>query len=711
MADTKPPCLTVLGGPMAGNRFVLQDGVANILIGSDPVCAFHLPLPGVGAMHARLTVEPQGVSLWEAGSSRGVHVNDSKVEGSAPLRNGDIIWLGTPGDEDVVMLQVILPRVPSLEVAAAPVAEVDEASDPAVEGETVALDPRSMSLEPEAATPSAEAPEGGEASEAESPEPVTGNEASEPLAIPLDSPLDAHFARVSPDEPPGAPPVAEPEEAGVVVDSEAESFVTPQESLGPLGGLGNQEFVLADEGLPLTVQVEAAASSYTLPVSTPSPAAAPPDPPAAPIETVIMPPGFEDETEERLVMAETVMKGPEPAVEPPAYRASYDIHPPPPPPAPPAAPAPVVPKAAPAPAARPATAPTPRASRPATTPPSRKPGPSVSQRTAPADKTSPPPASSTPKSSSTGLYVGLGLGALVVLGGGGYALTKMMGAKPAAVAQATPAPVTPTEAPPVDAPLAAPLETPPPPLETPSPEVAPTVAAPTPVPTPTARPTPTPTPVPTPTAKPTPTPAAIPAGPSPEQVRAQQVAGLLSQADAAMGARQFDRAIGHFDAVLRLDPSNAKATRDRAAATAARAAARRRFVAGRTTVTTQKEGSGALSGFEGAAVQKAPDFLGRIEFDMSPSSGLKPGDSWTLKIFVVNEGKKAIRITDLAATTVVDGERSGGAAGARVRDIAPQARVQVGEMAGAWKDGTQTWLAEVLLTAKDDSLKNTLTWR
>ncbi len=106
MADTKPPCLTVLGGPMAGNRFVLQDGVANILIGSDPVCAFHLPLPGVSAMHARIAVEPGGVSIWEAGSPRGLHVNDSRVEGSAPLRNGDIVWLGTPGDEDVVMLQV-----------------------------------------------------------------------------------------------------------------------------------------------------------------------------------------------------------------------------------------------------------------------------------------------------------------------------------------------------------------------------------------------------------------------------------------------------------------------------------------------------------------------------------------------------------------------------------------------------------------------------
>jgi hypothetical protein len=189
------------------------------------------------------------------------------------------------------------------------------------------------------------------------------------------------------------------------------------------------------------------------------------------------------------------------------------------------------------------------------------------------------------------------------------------------------------------------------------------------------------------------------------------VAGLLGQADAAMSARQYDQAVGFLDQVLRLEPGHAKATADRATAVAARDMARRRFVAGRTVVTTEKAGGGGISGFEGAAVQKAPDFLGRIEFEMSPSSGLKAGDAWTLKFYVVNEGKKAIRISDLSATAVVNGERSGGAASARAREVAPQQRVQVGEMAGAWKDGTQSWSAEVLVTARGDSLKNTLTWR
>jgi hypothetical protein len=700
MADSKPPCLTVLGGPMAGNRFVLQDGVANILIGSDPVCAFHLPLPGVSAMHARLSVEPSAVSIWEAGSPRGVHVNDSKVEVSAPLRNGDIVWLGTPGDADVVMLQVILPRMPSLVAASSAAEEAAAEAAAAVEGETVALDPRSMSLEPEAAAPVAE-PVNLAQSEPE-PEPAAAPlpvDHDTPLAIPFDSPLDAHFASVA--------PTGEPEEGGVVVVDEGESLVEESsETLIAAPVMAAHDFVLADEGMPLTVQEPA--SSFSLP-----PVAPPPPPPPAPKAPIATPPGFEDETEDKLVDAATVMVPAEPhVIEPTAYLPESDFTMPPTPIAPAKAtpPAPAPPAAAkPAPPARPVTRP---AAAPAPAP--RKPGPSVSQRTEPAERpvAEPAPKAKAGSSSSTGLYVGIGIGALVVLGVGGFALMKLMGGKEPVVSQAIPPPVAPTAAP-----TQAPAATPPPVVEaTPEPvgaqTPAPVVPTPTPVPTPTGKPTPSPSPTKA-GATPTPTPAAVatPAGPSAEQVRAQQVASLLTQAETALGARQYDQAIAHFDEVLKLDPGNAKASSDRATAVTARDAGRKRFVPGRTVVATEKAAGGGISGFEGAAVQKAPDFLGRIEFEMSPASGLKPGDPWTLKVFVVNDGKKAIRITDLAATTVVNGERSGGAAGAKAREVAPQARVQVGEMAGAWKDATQTWSAEVLLTAKGDSLKNTLTWK
>ena len=178
-----------------------------------------------------------------------------------------------------------------------------------------------------------------------------------------------------------------------------------------------------------------------------------------------------------------------------------------------------------------------------------------------------------------------------------------------------------------------------------------------------------------------------------------------------MGAHQYDAAIGHFDEVLKLDPGNAKATADRATAVSLRDASRKKFVPGRTVVKTEKA-QDSLAGFDGAAVQKAPDFLGRIEFDMSPASGLKPGDAYSLKFFLVNEGKKSIRVSGLTATTTVNGTGTGAPLPSKVKEVEPQQRVLVAELPGVWKDGTSSWSTELLLTAnKGDSLKNALTWR
>ena len=205
----------------------------------------------------------------------------------------------------------------------------------------------------------------------------------------------------------------------------------------------------------------------------------------------------------------------------------------------------------------------------------------------------------------------------------------------------------------------------------------------------------------------TPPPAA--SGPSP----AQQAAGLIGQAEAALGGRQYDIAIAHLDGALRLDPGNAKATSLRADATQRRDLARRKFVAGRTVVDsekTRKDKARGLVGFD--ADEKAPDFTGRIEFEMSPAGAVEANDAWTLKVFVVNQGQKAIRVQGLALGAAVNGTGGAAPVAASVREIAPQQRVQVAETSGTWKDGTTSWVAQATLTApKNETLSNTLTWK
>jgi hypothetical protein len=374
--------------------------------------------------------------------------------------------------------------------------------------------------------------------------------------------------------------------------------------------------------------------------------------------------------------------------------------------------------------AEPARPKTPAALRPAAPRPM---SPNVSQRTRRAPSRPPVAAGlvdstgdAPPRAARSGppmLVIGGAIG-LVVVAAGAYFAWKALSGTP------SPAP-TPT-------PVAR-VATPPPPVATPEPVAAATpapVEAATPTPEPVATPTPaaastpapvaaaTPTPRPTPTPKATPTPAATtaaatpppaPTGPSP----AQQAAGLITQAEAAIGSRQYDAALGHLDGALRLDPGNAKAATLRADAAQRRDLARRKFVTGRTLVDSEKSRKDKAKGLVGFdADEKAPEFAGKIEFEMTPASAVEANDPWTLKVFVTNQGSKPIKVQGIALGAAVNG--SGGAApvAASVREIAPQQRAQVAETSGTWKDGTSSWVAQATVTApKNETLTNTLTWK
>jgi hypothetical protein len=317
------------------------------------------------------------------------------------------------------------------------------------------------------------------------------------------------------------------------------------------------------------------------------------------------------------------------------------------------------------------------------------------------------------------------VGAVValVVAAGGWAVWRFVLARP------TPAPTpvaaaTPLPRPPVTTLAPQPLPTEPPtlaPTEPPTPTAAaPTVAptaAPAAEPTPTPRPTATPAPTPRPTATPAPTPTPRP-GPSADVQRAQQTASrvqeLIAQAQTAFAARQYDAAVGHLDEALRLDPGNAVAQAARTAAVTGRDLAKRRFVAGRTHVQTAKADAGGLAGFDtgDADLRKAPDFTGRLEFEMDPPSGIEPGDAWTLRVYVVNGGKKPIRVQGVTVSTRVNGSGSGGPTPALAREIPPQQRDLVADVKGTWAPGTTEWSSEVSVTAnKGDSLSATLAWR
>jgi len=107
MSDASRPVssLTVLGGALNGKSLVLDGGVHEALVGSASTCHLQLSQPGVSPLHARVLVDGSGVRVKDAGSPRGIFVNDDRVADVRPLRDGDVLWLGPPGDPESVMLQ------------------------------------------------------------------------------------------------------------------------------------------------------------------------------------------------------------------------------------------------------------------------------------------------------------------------------------------------------------------------------------------------------------------------------------------------------------------------------------------------------------------------------------------------------------------------------------------------------------------------------
>lgn len=527
-APSNQPCLTVLGGPLSGTQLVIEDAVDDILIGSDPSCRLCIPLPGVSPIHARIWLDASGATVHDTHSPRGLYVNDDRVSAQATLRNGDILWLGTPGEDAVVMIQCRLPR--------------GTAAGSTGPGAALAVAPAS----------------------------------------------------------PPAPSEFYVEEGG---ETSPEGWSLPDLSSQP----------------------------------TPPPAIFAPVPEAAP--------AFEDEI---------VAPAPTPAPAPPQPTR---VVPP--------------PKATAAQAVR---------ARPQPSPPSR---PTVSTR---------------PAARGTAIAAAL----LALLAAGGFFAWRWLGSARTALVTPTPAPAPgPTLMPAGPRPPAAATPRPTPPIE----EAVTIVRSPSPKP-----PSPSPSgakPSPSPKGASPPAPVAVPAGPSAEELRAQQVAAFLGQAESA--AARPDEALRFYDEALKLDPQNARAVAGRTAAQAAVAASRKRFAAGRTLVQGGKA-KADLSGFDSADVQVS-DAPGRIDLEVAPAN-VKPGDSYTVRIFFQNDAKKTLKLRSLSASSMTNGARAGGPVTPRVREVGPQQRALIHELSGVWKDGTASWTLDVVLVSdRNDTYRNQVAWK
>jgi serine/threonine protein kinase len=210
----------------------------------------------------------------------------------------------------------------------------------------------------------------------------------------------------------------------------------------------------------------------------------------------------------------------------------------------------------------------------------------------------------------------------------------------------------------------------------------------------------------TPRPQASPPPSTQPAAPQP----GAQVANLLAQAEAAVAANRHEQAVAHFDEVLKLEPQHTKALEGRATALAIASSLKKTFVAGKTSFFAKPK-RGEAPGFGGSEEQGDADYLGRIEFEFTPSA-VKPGDSFRATVSFVNEGKKTVKIRALTAHTLLNTSRTQVAKEAETKEISPQQRGRLFELQETWKGGTKAWnLVVVINSERGESYRAELSWR
>ncbi len=265
----------VLAGPLKGTHVVLEDAVDEIYIGSDPGCRVSLGLPAVSPLHARVFVDVHSATVYDTRSPYGVFVNDDRVQREAPLRDGDILWLGDPAVSGSVMLQFHHPP-PETETAVAPFSLEDLSPEPPVEAEPPAASGDSAPLREILEEP---------------PPPVTFPGPPAPTAPPM--PPEALDEGFFVDEAPVAEP--EPEVAFLVDDpapGPAKAVAEPAAVADEPAGDDAFSFTFEEEQAPAPSPAVADEDLFFVeetPAAPAVPAAVPAAPPAPPVAAVPAP--------------------------------------------------------------------------------------------------------------------------------------------------------------------------------------------------------------------------------------------------------------------------------------------------------------------------------------------------------------------------------------------------------------------------------------
>jgi tetratricopeptide (TPR) repeat protein len=99
-----------------------------------------------------------------------------------------------------------------------------------------------------------------------------------------------------------------------------------------------------------------------------------------------------------------------------------------------------------------------------------------------------------------------------------------------------------------------------------------------------------------------------------------------------------------------------------------------------------------------------------IQFEMTPPE-VRPGDSYTLKVVLVNNGDAPLKIKSATANARANGGRATPLSGSiQAHQVAPHEKGVVLEVSGQWPEGVNTWRLDVTISSdRGDEYKSFLT--
>jgi hypothetical protein len=195
------------------------------------------------------------------------------------------------------------------------------------------------------------------------------------------------------------------------------------------------------------------------------------------------------------------------------------------------------------------------------------------------------------------------------------------------------------------------------------------------------------------------------------------VSALVADGERELAGGRLADAADRFAAASALDPDDAGARRGKARVATTRLGLTRAFVPDLASSEGVEGRIKSLQGFddvEDMDVKRAVKVPGRTELDGAPGH-LKPGDTYTVHIYLRNQDpkkKRKIRIANVSVHRIVNGHDSAIAVAWNPLELKPRERGLVASLSGPWEDDVSSWiLVAKVFSDGGDVYENRLVWR